>query len=172
MKTNYWRGNQYVGRVKMWFIKKWQWSVKCFVFNIRQYTMMASMLTLVYVVALLGAKYLHVPVYAEIQTIKEVKIQPEFPPFLKRICDAESGGRQFNKNGSVIRGSVTPSDIGICQINEPINNDLARKLGYDIYTEEGNKAFALYLFNTRGTQPWNASKCTVNGWGTKSECNK
>lgn len=96
--------------------------------------------------------------------IIEVPVKAAFPPFLQRICNAEVTGNpnktshQFNKDGSVVRGVLTPSDIGYCQINESINNDLARKLGYDIFTEQGNKDFAVYLFNTRGTQPWNASK--------------
>jgi len=83
-------------------------------------------------------------------------------PMLVKICNAESGGRQFNKNGDVLRGTVDKSDIGFCQINERYNNDLARKLGYDIYTEQGNKDFAVHLFFTRGTEPWNASKANWN----------
>lgn len=106
--------------------------------------------------AYLGSNYVPRTVYAD--KVVEVPAKVEFPLILTKICFAESGGRQFNKDGSVLRGRTTPSDIGICQINEAINNDLARKLGYDIFTEEGNKAFALYLFNHRGTEPWNASK--------------
>lgn len=79
-------------------------------------------------------------------------------PMLVKICQAESGSRQFKANGDVLRGKVNLSDIGYCQINEYINNDLARKLGYDIYTEKGNKDFAVYLYLNRGTQPWSASK--------------
>ncbi len=139
-------------------------------------TLSKGSISLMAVFSLVGWSYLsgvHTSIArADIQpSIVRVTKPQEFPPFLKRICFAESGGRQFNKNGSVIRGIVDKSDIGVCQINERYNNDLARKLGYDIYTEEGNKAFALYLFNNRGTQPWNASKCTERGWGTKSECN-
>lgn len=92
--------------------------------------------------------------------IKEVKIPIMFNdiPLLQKICKAESGNRQFNKDGSILRGVVNKSDLGFCQINETINNDLARKLGYDIYTEQGNKDFAVYLYLTRGSQPWDASK--------------
>lgn len=96
-------------------------------------------------------------VYAD----KEVptKLKFEDIPMLVKICKAESGGgHQFNKDGSVVRGKVNPSDIGYCQINEYINNDEARKLGYDIFTEEGNKDYAIYLFTHRGTEPWNSSK--------------
>lgn len=82
----------------------------------------------------------------------------EFPPILQKICKAESSNRQFKENGRVVRGKINPSDIGICQINEPIWNDRAIELGYNIYTEEGNKAMALYIFNNYGTDPWNSSK--------------
>jgi hypothetical protein len=94
-------------------------------------------------------------VYAE--KITEVPVNT-FPPMLTKICNAESGGKQFNKDGSVLRGRVNPSDIGFCQLNEPIWNDKARKMGLDIYTEQGNKDMALYIFSNYGTDPWNSSK--------------
>lgn len=105
-------------------------------------------------------------VYAK-ETIEVPVIQFEDIPLLVKICKAESGNRQFNSKGDVLRGRANPSDIGFCQINEYINNDYARKLGYDIYTEEGNKAFAVVLFLERGAQPWSASKKSSenpNGW--------
>jgi len=97
-------------------------------------------------------------VFAEKEVVKEIKLKFDDIPMLVKICKAESGGRQFKSNGDVIRGIVNPSDIGYCQINEYINNDEARRLGYDIYTEQGNKDYAVYLFMTRGTEPWNSSR--------------
>jgi len=97
-------------------------------------------------------------VFAKQEVIKEVGIKFDDIPMLVKICKAESGGKQFKANGDVIRGIVNPSDIGYCQINEYINNDEARRLGYDIYTEQGNKDYAVYLFMTRGTEPWNSSR--------------
>lgn len=120
-----------------------------------------------------GSQYFPRTAWAE--KVVEVPIAIKFDdiPMLVKICKAESGGgHQFKANGNVVRGIVDPSDIGYCQINEAINNDDARKLGYDIYTEEGNKGYAIHLYFTRGTQPWSASKCIEGGWGTKSECNK
>jgi hypothetical protein len=90
----------------------------------------------------------------------EVPIQPDIP-ILTKICNAESGGKQFNSDGSVVRGKVNPSDIGICQINEPTWNDRARKLGFDIYTQDGNEAMAQWIFLNYGDIPWSASKA---GW--------
>lgn len=97
-------------------------------------------------------------VIANTEVIKKVGIKFEDIPMLVKICKAESGGKQFKANGDVVRGLVNPSDIGYCQINEYINNDEARRLGYDIYTEKGNKDYAVYLFLTRGTEPWNSSR--------------
>ena len=102
-----------------------------------------------------AASYFPQTVYADHDVI--VNVQP-FPAMLTRICKAESGLRQFNAKGDVLRGKVEPSDIGYCQINETIWNDKARKMGIDIYTEQGNKDMALYIFNNYGTDPWNSSK--------------
>lgn len=98
-------------------------------------------------------------VYADREVIKEVSV---FPPILEKICQAESGGRQFNKNGDVLRGAVNKSDIGYCQLQETIWNDKARKMGYDIYTEQGNKDMALWIFNHYGSEPWYLSKKNWN----------
>lgn len=49
-------------------------------------------------------------------------------------------------------------DIGRFQINDYYHTEAARRLGMDIYTEEGNTLYALRLYNTNGTKDWNASK--------------
>ncbi len=100
------------------------------------------------------------PVTVWAESIKEVPIGTKFEDIalLVKICKAESGNRQFNSKGDVLRGIVNPSDIGYCQINEPIWNDTARKMGMDIYTEKGNKEFAVWLFLQQGSAPWNSSK--------------
>ena len=98
-------------------------------------------------------------VSAEMPQIVHVKDVRDFPPALQAICQAESGGKQFRDDkGHVVRGHITPDDIGICQIHEPLWNDKARDLGFDIYTEQGNKDMALWLFDHQGTEPWNSSK--------------
>jgi hypothetical protein len=102
--------------------------------------------------------------------IKVVEAEEKFAdyPLLVRICKAESSNRQFAKNGNVLRGSVVRSDLGYCQINETTWNDTARKLGYDIYTEQGNKDMAVYIYLNEGAAPWLSSKCsptkTTNCW--------
>jgi len=90
--------------------------------------------------------------------------QIQLNPKLLSVCGCESTGdpssppRQFNDDGSVLRGKENPKDIGMCQINEYWNGEEAKKLGFDIYTEEGNIKMANYLFETRGFKPWGASR--------------
>ena len=87
------------------------------------------------------------------------------------IADCESGNgtpesaRQFNDDGTVLRGVANRQDAGYFQINEHYHLKAAKKLGYDIYTEEGNISYALYLYQREGTTPWLASKAC---WGNAS----
>lgn len=80
------------------------------------------------------------------------------------VADCESGdgtqgsARQFNDNGTVLRGTANRQDVGYFQINEHYHLKAAKRLGYDIYTEEGNISYALYLYQTSGLSPWSASK--------------
>jgi hypothetical protein len=76
------------------------------------------------------------------------------PPVLKRIAFCESGDRHFDAHGNVIRGKVNPEDIGRFQINQAMWGKNAEKLGYDIFSEEGNLLMALYLYEKQGTRPW------------------
>lgn len=76
---------------------------------------------------------------------------------LSKIAGCESEGRQFNPDGSVLRGRENPHDIGRYQIND-MHEKEAKALGYDIYTANGNSMFASWLYDQEGTAPWNASK--------------
>lgn len=150
-------GNQYIGKVNV-SGKRTLWSK--IVFYFKRVAFVAIALDVVGW-SMTGAYY-----YAKMtippKTVNaEVRVEvptSEFPPILQRICQAESGGKQFLKNGHVVRGKVNPSDVGLCQINETIWNDTARDLGYDIYTEQGNKDMAVYIFNHYGSDPWSSSK--------------
>jgi len=82
------------------------------------------------------------------------------PPILERIAFCESGNRQFDEDGHIIRGSVHPPDTGRFQINKAVHATSARELGFDLDTLEGNTAFAVHLYEEQGTRPWKASeKC-------------
>jgi hypothetical protein len=78
-------------------------------------------------------------------------------PILKKVALCESRSRQFNEDGSVLRGEYNPQDVGIMQINEKYHLDTANKLGYNIYTLEGNIDYAKYLYRTQGLKPWTYS---------------
>jgi hypothetical protein len=81
-------------------------------------------------------------------------------PVLYEIAKCESTMRHTLPSGSVIRGKVNSSDVGLMQINEIYHLKKAKSLGFDIHTLEGNMAYAKYLFEKEGVQPWSSSsKC-------------
>ena len=81
-------------------------------------------------------------------------------PDLVDVARCESRFRQFDKNGRVLRGAVNKSDIGVMQINEYYHGEKAEELGHDIYTIEGNLAYARFLYDREGLIPWlSSSKC-------------
>ncbi len=77
---------------------------------------------------------------------------------MERIAKCESGGRQFDEKGRVVRGIVNPADVGKYQINLDSWFKKAQELGYDLFTEEGNTKMAMYLYSKNGTRDWNASR--------------
>lgn len=87
-------------------------------------------------------------------------------PLLARIAECESHNRQYDKSGAVIRGEVNTMDVGVMQINELYHLDTSKKLGYDIYTIEGNVAYARYLYEKQGAKPWISSSAC---WAKFSE---
>ena len=80
------------------------------------------------------------------------------PSVMKKIAICESNDTHFDKNGQVVKGKSDPRDIGRYQINKAFWEAEAKKLGHDIYTEEGNEKMAMYIFNKLGTAPWSKSK--------------
>jgi hypothetical protein len=44
------------------------------------------------------------------------------------------------------------------QINEHYHSATAAKLGLDLYTIQGNVAYARYLYDKQGTAPWSSSQ--------------
>ncbi len=81
-------------------------------------------------------------------------------PILADIARCESTFRQYDENGNILRGTVNKGDIGVMQINKYYHADKAKSLGYDLETVEGNMAYARYLYNKEGGQPWiSSSKC-------------
>lgn len=83
-------------------------------------------------------------------------------PILVDIARCESNFKQFDSNGDIIRGRVDSDDLGVMQINKRYQGATAEKLGMDLYTTEGNIAYAKHLYEEQGVKPWASSeKC----WG-------
>jgi hypothetical protein len=78
-------------------------------------------------------------------------------PIMIDIARCESHFRQVDKNGKIFRGVANRYDVGVMQINEMYHLEESKKLGYDIYTTEGNMAYARYLYEKEGARPWIAS---------------
>jgi hypothetical protein len=83
-------------------------------------------------------------------------------PIMIQIARCESHFRQLDSNGDIHRGIVNKADVGVMQINEFYHLDQSVKKDYDIYTLEGNTAYARDLYMREGTQPWASSKAC---WG-------
>ena len=79
---------------------------------------------------------------------------PEYAEVLSRIGRCESGMRQFEEDGSVLRGKVDKNDTGTYQINLRFWGEKAKELGYDLETIEGNTKMAVYIYEHKGTSPW------------------
>lgn len=76
-------------------------------------------------------------------------------------CESNSGGvypKHYESDGvTVLSGRITPSDRGMCQINEYWHGDKALSKGYDIETPYGNIKYANDLYSRQGYYPWRYS---------------
>ncbi len=79
-------------------------------------------------------------------------------PIMIQIARCESTFRQLDDDGDVHRGRVVAQDVGVMQINETYHLTTAEKRNFNIYTIEGNTAYARDLYERQGTRPWNSSK--------------
>ncbi len=89
----------------------------------------------------------------------EKKVRAYFSdlPIMAEVSRCESHFRQYDKSGDTFRGIVNNKDVGVMQINEHYHLARAKKLGFDIYTVEGNLAYARLLYSEEGTDPWSSS---------------
>lgn len=82
-------------------------------------------------------------------------------PEMITIAQCESGFRQFGLDGLPLRGGTGKKYIGIFQVAEDIHAAKAKnELAYDIYTIDGNIAYARYMYFASGSRPW---KGCLNG---------
>lgn len=109
----------------------------------------------------LGTTQVSIPVAAPIapaQTVQQY-VEQYFAdiPIMINVSRCESRFHQFDSTGSLYRGEINRSDVGVMQINEYYHEDEATKMGMNIHTIQGNVEFARYLYETQGTAPWNSS---------------
>ena len=96
------------------------------------------------------------------QSVQEyVKTYFAETPVMYAIAGCESGYRQYDTDGSILRNTHS-SALGLFQIMQSTHEKTAAQLGIDIYTVQGNAAYAKYLYDQEGTAPWTASKAC---WG-------
>jgi hypothetical protein len=83
----------------------------------------------------------------------------DLPPVLQRIIKAESGGHQFGPSGQVLVRANTNGtvDMGIAQINT-VWFKKAHELGLDLTKEEDNIKMAVWIYENKGTGPWESSR--------------
>lgn len=79
-------------------------------------------------------------------------------PVMAEIARCESRFRQLDANGNILRGEENRRDVGVMQINEDYHLHDALEMGIDLYTLEGNLAYARHLYDTMGVNPWKYSK--------------
>ncbi len=78
-------------------------------------------------------------------------------PLMIQIAKCESRFRQFDSKGGIVRGIENTRDVGVTQINETYHQKRSERLGYNIYSLEGNMAYARLLYEESGPQPWASS---------------
>lgn len=78
-------------------------------------------------------------------------------PIMVAIAKCESQFRHAEEDGTILKNPHSTA-IGTFQIMSSLHKEPAQKLGLDIYTMQGNAAYARYLYENQGTKPWNASK--------------
>ncbi len=79
-------------------------------------------------------------------------------PVMIQVARCESHFRHTLSDGSILQGRVDSADTGVMQINKRYHEDTAIKLGLDLDDLYDNMAYARYLYEKQGTQPWSASQ--------------
>jgi hypothetical protein len=78
-------------------------------------------------------------------------------PVMAEVARCESTFRHRLDDGSVLQGRVDSADTGVMQINKRYHLDTATALELDLEDIYDNMAYARYLYEKQGTQPWSAS---------------
>lgn len=94
--------------------------------------------------------------------VSQGQAQLPLPKVMVDIARCESGDKQFNADGSIVK-NPTSSAQGRFQIMASLHRETAESMGMDIDTWEGNTQYAMYLYGRNGTRDWNAS---IHCWGS------
>jgi len=79
-------------------------------------------------------------------------------PIMIQVARCESTFRHTLADGTVLRGFIDNDDTGVMQINKRYHLATAIAMGLDLENIYDNMAYARYLYERQGTQPWNASR--------------
>lgn len=79
-------------------------------------------------------------------------------PAMIQVARCESTFRHTLADGSVLRGHVDKRDTGVMQINTYYHQSRADQLELDLEDIYDNMAYARYLYEKQGLQPWSASQ--------------
>ncbi len=78
-------------------------------------------------------------------------------PIMIEVARCESTFTHTLADGSVLKGRVDNDDTGVMQINKRYHQETALAMDLDVYDIYDNMAYARYLYERQGTQPWSAS---------------
>ncbi|MFA5172960.1 MAG: hypothetical protein WC435_00960 [Candidatus Paceibacterota bacterium] len=81
---------------------------------------------------------------------------------LGKAAETESGWKQYDENGNVLRGENNPRVVGIFQICEDSHKREAKKMGLDIMTPKGNIKYAVFLYKKERLRPWRTNRKLMN----------
>ena len=84
-------------------------------------------------------------------------------PIMVSIAGCESKFHQYNLAGGILT-SIT-GDLGVMQINAADHTSEAADMGLDLKDLQDNMAFARYLYEQQGTDPWLSS---AHCWGSQN----
>ncbi len=89
-------------------------------------------------------------------------------PVMIEVARCESTFQHELTDGSILQGRVDPADTGVMQINKRYHQSAATAMELDLDDLYDNMAYARYLYDRQGTQPWNAS---MPCWGNTLAAN-
>ena len=155
--TKVFNGNQYITKFYVGHLTKWQRFCRKFEKYAKRTIVIGGIITAIGWAYVGGIMTKMATADTKIITV----VSTSTPSVMQRIAQCESGNSQYNKQGQLLIhvNSDGSYDVGKYEINS-VHNAEATKLGYDLTKESDNKAYAMYLYQNRGTGDWSSSsKC-------------